>query len=189
MEKRFMKRLLEGESVRLTAIEKEDIEKFTGWYNDTSFMRNYDIIGAVPKSIKEVTDILEDIEQSNDKYIFAVRNMEDNQFIGVTGFENILWNNGTALVYIGIGNQRYRGKGLGKEALYLTLDFGFEELNFHRIYLIVISYNKAAINLYESLGFVKEGTYREAVYRDGQRWDLYLYGILRPEWEVKKKSL
>lgn len=184
-----MNKLLEGKNVKLTAIEKDDIEKFTNWYNDTSFMRYYDIEGAVPKGSREVTNIVEDVEQSDDKYIFAVRNIEDNEFIGVTGFENILWNNGTALVYIGIGNNKYRGKGLGKEALYLTLDFGFKELNFHRIYLIVISYNKAAINLYESLGFVKEGTYREAVYRDGQRWDLYLYGILRPEWEEKRKTL
>ena len=43
------------------------------------------------------------------------------------------------------------------EALDLLLDFGFNELNFHRIQLNVISYNDAAIALYETLGFVKEG--------------------------------
>jgi len=75
-----------------------------------------------------------------------------------------------------------KGKGLGKETMRLLLDFGFNELNFHRIQLNVISYNSTAISLYESVGFKKEGTYREFIYRDGKRYDLYLYGILKEEY-------
>ena len=73
--------------------------------------------------------------------------------------------------------------GYGKEAFKLTIEFGFEELNFHRIYLTVLEYNEPAIKLYEKLGFKREGVYREFIHRDGKRYDMYLYGILRPEWE------
>lgn len=181
----FMKKLLEGKKVKLTAIESEDIPEFTKWYNDTEFMRNYDMIGAVPKSMEEIKEMLEEVKMSNDKYIFAVRHIESGEFIGVTGFENILWNNGTALIYIGIGNEKYRGMGIGKEAMYLTMEFGFQELNFHRIYLNVLEYNTSAIKLYERLGFIKEGTHREFINRDNKRFDMYLYGILKREWIEK----
>lgn len=66
------------------------------------------------------------------------------------------------------------------------MDFAFRELNLHRLQLITISYNERAINLYEKLGFKREGVYREAVFRDGKRYDMYLYGILDREWSQIK---
>ena len=181
-----MKNLLLGKKVRLTSINEEDVLEFQKWYNDVSFMRHYDIVGAIPKNTEDVKDIISDIRKSNTAYIFAVRNFEQQEFVGVTGFENISWNNGTALIYIGIGEEKHRGHGYAKEALNLTMEFGFEELNFHRIYLTVLEYNEPAIKLYEKLGFKREGIYREFIHRDGRRYDMYLYGILRPEWESLK---
>lgn len=181
-----MNKLLEGKKVRLTAIEKEDIPQLTKWYNDTSFLRNYDVVSAVPKNSEEIEEMLQEVKNSSDKYIFAIRHIESGEFIGVTGFENILWNNGTALIYIGIGKEKYRGKGVGKEAMHLAMEFGFQEFNFHRIYLTVLEYNLPAIKLYEKLGFTKEGVHREFINRDNKRHDMYLYGILKREWMDKK---
>lgn len=179
----LIKDLLKGEHLYLTAFKEEDLTTFESWYNDISFLRVYDMIAAFPKSQSELQDMLKDIRQAYDRYIFAVRSKIDNKLVGVTGFENILWNNGTAVIYIGIGDTSSRGKGFGSEALALTMEFGFEELNLHRIQLNVLSYNEPAIKLYEKLGFKKEGTYREFIHRDGKRYDMYLYGILRPEWD------
>jgi RimJ/RimL family protein N-acetyltransferase len=41
--------------------------------------------------------------------------------------------------------------------------------------------------MYEKLGFVREGVYREFVERDGARHDLILYGLLRPEWRAQPR--
>ena len=183
-----MKNLLVGKRVRLTSINDEDVLEFQRWYNDVSFMRHYDVVSAVPKNIEAIKGIINDIGRCSTDYIFAVKNFEEEKLIGVTGFENISWNNGTALVYIGIGDEKNRGQGYAKEALNLTMEFGFEELNFHRIYLTVIEYNEFAIKLYEKLGFKREGVYREFIHRDGRRYDMYLYGILRPEWEVLREK-
>jgi RimJ/RimL family protein N-acetyltransferase len=68
------------------------------------------------------------------------------------------------------------------------LRFAFHELNLFRVCLTVFSYNAAAIALYEQLGFTREGTYREHIERDGQRYDMVLYGLLRPEWEKMQGS-
>lgn len=175
--------LLKGKMVKLMAFMDEDIPQFESWYNDTSFLRFYDMIMAYPREKNELKGMIESIRKTDTEFIFAMRTIEDNKFIGVTGFQNILWNNGTGIIYIGIGNERYRGRGFAKEALYLTMQFGFEELNLHRIQLDVIEYNESAIALYEKLGFKKEGTYREFIHRDGKRYDMYLYGILRDEWD------
>lgn len=177
-----LRNLLKGEMVKLTSIDEEDMSTFKKWYNDVYFLRFYDMIAAFPKSKDKLKEMISSIEQSNDSFIFAIKTAQDNAFIGVTGFENILWNNGTAIIYIGIGEEDYRGRGFAKEALYLTMEFGFEELNLHRIQLNVLEYNKDAIMLYERLGFKREGTYREFIHRDGKRYDMYLYGILRNEW-------
>ena len=183
-----MKNLLVGTKVKLTSINEEDVSEFKKWYNDVSFMRHYDIVSAIPKNMEDVKEIISDIRKSNTAYIFAVKNFEQQELIGVTGFENISWNNGTALIYIGIGEEKHRGRGYAKEALKLTMEFGFEELNFHRIYLTVLEYNESAINLYERLGFKREGVYREFIHRDGRRYDMYLYGILRSEWDAFKEK-
>ncbi|MBU3129400.1 GNAT family N-acetyltransferase [Clostridium tagluense] len=179
-----MKNLLIGEKVKLTSINEEDVLKFQKWYNDASFMRHYDIVSAIPKTIEEVKELVSEAQKSNTAYIFAIKNLHQEEFIGVTGFEDISWNNGTALIYIGIGGEKHRGKGYGMEALKLTMEFGFEELNFHKIQLTVLEYNEPAIKLYEKLGFKREGVYREFIHRDGRRYDMYLYGILRSEWEA-----
>jgi RimJ/RimL family protein N-acetyltransferase len=64
----------------------------------------------------------------------------------------------------------------------LALDFAFKELNLHRIQLTVYSYNTRAIRMYEKLGFQLEGNYREYLLRDGQHYDMLLYGLLSHEW-------
>ena len=48
----------------------------------------------------------------------------------------------------------------------------------------VFSYNQPSMQLLTSVGFQREGVYREFLQRDGQRHDMYLFGLLRHEWEA-----
>ena len=178
-----MKTLLVGKKIDLTSFMDKDIVEIEKWYNDTYFLRFFDTRPAFPHSRNEITNEIDEIKKSRDKYGFAIRDKETGNIIGTCGFEDIQWNNSTAVVYIGIGNTEYIHKGVGREALNLLVEFGFYELNLYRIQLNVIAYNEKAIKLYEMTGFRKEGVYREFVNRDGRRFDMYLYGILRTEWE------
>ncbi len=180
-----MRDLLKGSNIKLTAVNDSDLPVIADWFNDAGFLRYYDMIPAQPMSLRQMEDFIKDFEASGEKFIYAVRENNTGKIIGVAGFEEIIWSNGVATVFIGIGDKGYTGKGLGKEAMKLLLDFGFNELNFYRVNLNVISYNETAIRLYEGLGFVREGTYREFILRDGKRFDMYLYGMLRPEWDNK----
>jgi len=179
-----VRNLLEGPNIRLTTIKEGDIPIIDDWFNNVKFLRYYDMVPAMPKSRKLVENMIIGYVDSQERCIFALREKEMGKIIGIAGFDEIIWSNGVATVFIGIGDENFINKGLGKEAMRLLLDFGFNELNFYRIQLNVISYNKTAIGLYEGLGFVKEGTYRQFINRDGKRYDMYLYSLLRTEWGI-----
>ena len=177
-----MRGLLSGPNVALTAVKDSDLEVMESWFNDVRFLRFYDMVPALPKPLHEVKELLDSFTNTTDRTIFAIRTQESDRIIGITGFDDIIWSNGVATLFIGIGDSDYTARGLGTETLKLLLDFGFNELNFYRIQLNVIAYNEAAINLYEKQGFIREGIFRNFILRDGERFDLYLYGLLRHEW-------
>lgn len=75
-----------------------------------------------------------------------------------------------------------RDRGLGTEAVRLTVGYGFETLGLHRISLTVYGHNPRGRRAYENAGFVLEGTRREAL-RYGDVWvDDHDMAILASEW-------
>ncbi|NLC68806.1 MAG: GNAT family N-acetyltransferase [Clostridiaceae bacterium] len=183
-----MRNLLDGDNVRLAAIREDDMDTIENWFNNVEFLRYYDMLPAIPKSRGEVEKMIKDYQDSQERFIFAIREKKTGKIIGIAGFDEIISSNGTATVFIGIGDESFKGKGLGRETMLLLIDYGFNEMNFHRIQLNVISYNEVAIKMYEKLGFAREGTYREFISRDGKRYDMYLYGMLRSEWEARYRG-
>lgn len=179
--------LLQGEKIRLTALTEEDLEPISRWYEDSYFLRLYDSAPAYPKTRKEIQERIKESQADDNTFIFAIRPRHSDQVIGLLELDGISWPHGTSFVSIGIGDEAHRGRGMGKEAMRLALRFAFDELNLHRLCLTVFSYNEGAIALYEQLGFRHEGTFREHLRRDGQRYDMLLYGILRHEWAESTK--
>ena len=175
--------MLQGKRVRLTAIKEDDLPIITKWYENTDFLRLYDAVPAVPKTERSFKKWIEEDDDTNQEFRFAVRTQETGEIIGFIEIDGILWNHRNAWLSIAIGNPSNWNQGYGKEALNLALDYCFKELNLHRIQLTVFAYNERAIALYEKLGFKKEGNYREFLMRDGKTFDMILYGILENEWK------
>jgi RimJ/RimL family protein N-acetyltransferase len=115
-------------------------------------------------------------------YLLGIRPLANDDLLGYIELDGILWNQSTSWISIALGDAEHRGQGFGSEALALALRFAFDELNLRRVQLTVFSYNTRAIATYERLGFTHEGTFREALLRDGQTHDMLLYGLLRREW-------
>ena len=82
-----------------------------------------------------------------------------------------------------IGDKSYWGKGYGREAINLLLQYAFQYRNQHKVWLRVNENNKRAINSYRACGFVEEGRQRSHVWSDGRYVDLILMGVLREEWK------
>jgi RimJ/RimL family protein N-acetyltransferase len=174
--------LLRGSKVRLTALRQDDASKIAEWNEDVGYLRLQDTNTALPKSKAQIEAELEQLQGGN-AILFTIRTNEEEALIGTAGFYEIEWANQSAWLGIGIGDRTAWGKGYGSEALRLLLQYGFDEMNLHRVTLTVVEYNKRAIAMYERAGFKHEGTFREFGRRDGKRYEMYLYGLLRPEWE------
>lgn len=180
--------ILRGDKVRLTALSDEDLKSVAEWHQDAGFLRMYDSKPAYPRTEEELASSIRAQQERDDTYLFAIHLIDTERIIGILSLDGIAWTHGTCFVSIGIGEEADRGQGYGREAMQLALKFAFHELNLHRICLTVFSYNPVAITMYESLGFTKEGTYREHLLRDGQRHDMYLYGLLQREWEERQQK-
>ena len=184
--------LLCGEKVRLTAVTSGDLSAVTRWWSDPDFMRLYNTAPAMPRNDDQLSRRFDLGRTSDDAFLFAIRRVDDaaaaddDELIGLLELDGVVWAHRTTFVSIGIGEARHRGLGYGREAMQLALAFAFNELNLYRVCLTVFSYNEPAIALYERLGFVREGAYREHIERDGQHYDMILYGLLRREWESNR---
>jgi len=165
----------------LEKIELNDMQYIYEWFSDADFLRTYDYMPPITQTKEEVDKTFSEYEKNEESVVFAIKIKENNQIIGIAGFDDIVKENKVATLFIGIGNKNTRGRGYGKETLNLLLEYGFNELDFYRIQLNVLEFNHAAIALYEKAGFKREGTFREFVLRDGKRYNLYLYGLLKYE--------
>lgn len=176
--------LLQGSKVRLTALSAGDLATLARWYQDAGFLRLFDARPAYPRDEAALARWLEEQHKDPNTFIFAVRLLDSDELVGYVVLDGIEWSNQAGWLAIGIGDRRNWGQGYGYEAMRLILAFAFHELNLHRVQLTAFSYNERAIALYERLGFQREGVFREFVQRDGRCYDMYLYGLLRREWEA-----
>lgn len=171
--------------IRLCAPRTGDEKHVSAWYSDAFYLRNVDTEPAYPLSEDKIEN---EIKATKDAFYFHIRTLDDDRLIGFATLHSLEWNNQFATLAIGIGNEKDRGQGFGDEALKLIMRYAFMELNLFRLGLEVIAYNSNAINLYLRNGFIKEGVIRKAVYRDNQRHDRIVMGILRPDWLKENNS-
>ena len=86
-----------------------------------------------------------------------------------------------------------RGKGYARQAIELVLNWGFQEIGFHRIQAIILDTpNKSrAFLLFTQMGFVHEGIRRRSVYvpnegqTDGEWRDATCFALLETEWLMR----
>ncbi len=91
----------------------------------------------------------------------------------------------SVFLQIYIGDSQCRGKGIGASAMKQALNYIFVEKQKHRVHLKVFEDNVPAINLYEKLGFIKEGIERDSHKMNGIFRNQLLYSILYSEWKVE----
>lgn len=114
-----------------------------------------------------------------DKIIFRVEN--DGWLIGEASLKSIRWFNRKAEVSLYLIPEAH-GKGLAMAAMKKLIDYAFNQLHLYRLEAEIIEYNSRSARLAENLGFVKEGTLREAKFYNGRYYDIIRYGLLKKEY-------
>ncbi|GHG69153.1 GNAT family protein [Comamonas sp. JC664] len=83
----------------------------------------------------------------------------------------------------------YHGQGLGTRAVALMLEQLFTLPCLQRVWLTTLVENIGSQGVARKLGFTLEGTLRGHCLFQGQRKDQQIWGLLRPEWELRRASL
>ena len=183
--------MLVGKKVVLESVAPESIEQFRLWRNDPQLRRYF----------REYRDITPDQQltwyqtrgnnSSPEHVFFQVMSkdqlapteelaVERRYLIGCCNLSYIDFRlrNAEFGVYL---SHTERGQGKGKEALELMFDYGFNELNLHRIWAQVYD-NNPAIEVYRKLGFRDEGVARDSYFHDGHYGNSYMISLLEDEW-------
>lgn len=85
------------------------------------------------------------------------------------------------------------GQGLVTEMLGAMTEWCFEEAEIKgrrltRVVGMVFEGNKGSMRCFEKCGYVKEGVMKGAVEKHGVVMDLYVYGLVKGDWEERVKG-
>lgn len=78
-----------------------------------------------------------------------------------------------------------RGKGYMQEALRAMLSWGWVHMELNRVEAQVHPDNVASLRSVEKLGFQREGLLRQAGFWSGRYHDMYLFSLLREDWQLR----
>jgi RimJ/RimL family protein N-acetyltransferase len=171
--------MLKGERVILRALERDDLKRLH------ELNQNVDLVllgdaewSPIPLAAfeKAFEKRLEDHEHTK----FAIE--ADGKLIGDMQLQMRDRRSRVAGVGIGIYDPDYVGKGYGREAMALFIDWAFRIQNYTRLWLSVWATNERAIRCYRAVGFVEEGRLRRQMFVNGEYVDEVLMGLLREEW-------
>jgi UDP-4-amino-4,6-dideoxy-N-acetyl-beta-L-altrosamine N-acetyltransferase len=172
-----------GTLVKLRPIKKEDAQFSTQWRNDPEIRDN---LLSPPFPVTEVMENkwIENIllDQSNSRIILAIETIIQQKLIGFIYLKNIDWVSRIAWFGIMIGEKKYQGKGMAREAMKILFDYAFARINLRKISLEVGAFNERAIGLYDSLGFKREGRLEQHVFLNNKYHDIILMSIFKKDY-------
>jgi len=173
--------LLEGKSVRLRVVEREDMPLLAEWNSNPEFVGEH----FYPIQISRA-----DMEKAHDSSPFESKRLiiekKDGSKIGwIAHFYMLhpmmkLLEIGFALV------PSERGKGYCTEAAKIMVDYLFLTKDTVRVHAITDVRNVAAQKVLENAGLKREGLMRKCLFTRGEWRDGLLYSILREEWKEPK---
>lgn len=173
--------MLQGKLVTLRALEREDLPLARAYLQDPDVLAYFGFY--VPMSQADEEDWYENDRRNASTITFAIE--VEGRFVGGGGFSHLDHKHRRAEVGIFVGDKSLWDRGVGSEAMRQMIDYGFEQLNLHRIYLRVFAENQRAIHVYEKLGFQQEGRSRQSEWRHGRWHDMLWMSILQPEWQAR----
>jgi len=179
-----------GERIMLREYKLEDLHHIRQWVNDPEVVNNLSDIFLVPHSLVETEDFLNSVLQGGRKntICFVIADKVTEDYMGQIDLINIDWKNRAAEIGIVIGEEKYRGKGFGSEALHLLQEFVFNRLNLNRLEIKVHSNNTKAHRCYLNSGFKEEGRLRQGFYIHGKYIDNIVLSMLKSEFDNRTQE-
>ena len=174
--------MLEGKTVNLRVVEKEDIPLITEWWNSLEVNGDYEFFPQMSKAEMEKQIEKWSSEPSPfDAKVFIIEKRDGSKIGYVVHYPaGRLLEIGYALV------PGERGEGYCSEAAQIMVDYLFLSKEIVRIQAHTDVRNVASQRVLEKTGFKKEGIVRKSNFIKGEWRDRYLFSILREEWKQPK---
>lgn len=168
--------------VTIKAFSEEEIPLKVQWVNNpkNNTYLHYDL----PLSVEGTNKWFASTKDRNDRYDATI--FLDEKPVGLIGLLSMDPKNKKAEYYVLLGDTEVKGQGVAKRASHALLEKAFDEFELNKVYLYTEVENLLAQHLFESVGFKREGTVREDVYRDGSYHDRILYGLLKSDYDDAK---
>ena len=178
--------ILETNRLVLRRIEQSDAMSILTYLSDDEVMKHY---GLEPfQSVEDALDEIswyESILDENTGIRWGITLKEENKVIGSCGFLEMVDQHHRSDIGFELSKQHW-GKGLASEALEAVVTYGFKEMNLQRIQALIEPPNIPSQKLVEKHGFLKEGLLRKYEYTCGKFDDLYMYSLLKEEFDAIK---
>ncbi len=175
--------MLQGETINLRVLEKEDLSILVEWFNNPYFFGKYNPV--LQTSRMDLDKSFENRVSSESKTFIIEK--KDSTKIGYIQYFDVIWDGIgklTTIAYSLIPPER--GKGYGTEAAQIIVDFLFLSKDIPCIQATVHVDNVASYRVLEKIGFKREGKIRKRFYIQGQWVDQFLYSLLKEEWKGPK---
>jgi diamine N-acetyltransferase len=171
--------LLHNNSIKLRAIEPEDIDQFYQWENDTSYWEQGNTI--VPFSRYALKQYIEqaslDVYEIKEMRLIIERK-EDAVCLGTIDVSNIDFFNKRAEMGVLI-DKMHQKNGYAVMAIDILLTYLFTYLDLEQVFCHVPIHNIASQNMLLRAGFVCSGQKRNWIRKDSQFEDVLFYQKLR----------
>ncbi|MFO0764506.1 MAG: GNAT family protein [Patescibacteria group bacterium] len=177
---------LKGKRVSLRPVEVEDAIVFYQAVNDQEARQH--LGHHQPLTLEQEREWIRAQKTTNQKVVLTIVLNKTDECIGNISLFHIDLVHRSAETGLLIAAPKYRNRGYGPEAKELMLSYAFCELGLHRIEARTFATNPASQRSLEKSGYTREGTLREARLVNGKQTDVYVYSILRKEWEERKST-
>ncbi len=141
-------------------------------------IKHYGISFDSLEGTKEQMDWFADLERNGEGMWFAVCSSDNQTFYGAGGLNDLSKEHKKAEIGFWLLPD-FWGQGIMKEAMPLICDFGFNELDLHRIEGFVESENTNCKKAMAKLDFNPEGTMKDCEIKNGKFISLDIYAKIK----------
>ncbi|GAC80089.1 MULTISPECIES: GNAT family N-acetyltransferase [Gordonia] len=154
-------------TVTLRAQETTDLEFLHSLFSDPEVVRYWFVEPYVTRADFEAKFEARRGDPTSRRFIID----DDGESVGIVELVDIrrIHRNCEFQIIVAPGRQ---GHGYAQTATTLVLDYAFNTLNLHKVYLQVDDENKGAIHVYSKCGFHVEGHQRDEFWVDGAYHDV-----------------
>lgn len=182
-----MEKLLENESIRLRAIEPEDIDVLYAWENDTDLWK----CGAsiAPFSRFSIKQYLIDSEQdiyTRKQLRLIIESADRMQIIGTVDLYDFDPFHQRAGVGILI-DKAHQQKGYARQTLTLLEKYSFGFLKINQLYAFIPETNKKSVSLFKNAGYMEAGKLKQWLSIENGFTDTLILQRIKTEYSSCRK--